>query len=40
MPENDDYKPIIVTAENDFVVWGIVVYVIKTVQYVCADRLQ
>ena len=31
MPENDDYKPIIVTPENDFVVWGIVVYVIKAV---------
>ena len=31
MPENDDYKPIIVTKENDFVVWGIVVYVIKAV---------
>lgn len=31
MPENDDYKPIIVTEENDFVVWGIVVYVIKAV---------
>jgi DNA polymerase V len=31
MPENDDYKPIIVTPENNFVVWGIVVYVIKAV---------
>ena len=29
LPENDSYKPIRVTAENDFIVWGIVVYVIK-----------
>jgi DNA polymerase V len=29
MPANDDYKPIKVTAENDFLVWGIVTYVIK-----------
>jgi DNA polymerase V len=27
---NDDYNPIMVTAENDFIVWGIVVHVIKT----------
>ncbi|MFD2741951.1 MULTISPECIES: LexA family protein [Sphingobacterium] len=31
MPENDDYKPITVTPENDFVVWGIVTHVIKNV---------
>ena len=29
MPANDSYKPIRVTAENDFVVWGILTYVIK-----------
>lgn len=28
--ENIDYKPIKVTAENEFIVWGIVVHVIKT----------
>ena len=27
---NEAYKPIRVTAENDFLVWGIVVHVIKT----------
>jgi DNA polymerase V len=29
LPENGSYDPIKVTAENDFIVWGIVVYVIK-----------
>jgi len=29
LPENESYKPIKVTAENDFIVWGIVVFVIK-----------
>ena len=29
MPENEAYQPIRVTAENDFIVWGIVVFVIK-----------
>lgn len=29
LPENESYQPIRVTAENDFIVWGIVVYVIK-----------
>jgi DNA polymerase V len=29
MPANPDYKPIQVTAENDFLIWGIVTYVIK-----------
>jgi len=29
LPENEAYQPIKVTAENDFIVWGIVVYVIK-----------
>lgn len=30
MPENEDYSPIVVTADNDFVVWGIVTHVIKS----------
>lgn len=29
IPANDAYKPIRVTAENDFIVWGIVINVIK-----------
>jgi DNA polymerase V len=29
VPENDDYKPIKVTQENDFLIWGIVTTVIK-----------
>ena len=29
--ENKNYKPIKVTVENDFLIWGIVTYVIKTV---------
>ncbi len=29
MPANDEFKPIRITAENDFMVWGIVTYVIK-----------
>lgn len=29
MPANTDFKPIPVTEENDFLVWGIVTYVIK-----------
>jgi DNA polymerase V len=31
IPENKNYKPIKVTEENEFVVWGIVTYVIKKV---------
>lgn len=31
MPENEKYKSIKVTDENEFVVWGIVTYVIKEV---------
>jgi len=31
MPENKKYKPIKVTDENEFIVWGIVTYVIKEV---------
>ena len=30
-PENKDYKPIKVTQENDFIIWGIVTNVIKKV---------
>lgn len=29
--ENDNYKPILVTKENDFLIWGIVTTVIKSV---------
>lgn len=29
MPANDNYKPIKVNEDNDFVIWGIVTYVIK-----------
>lgn len=29
IPENPEYQPIRITAENEFVVWGIVTYVIK-----------
>ena len=31
VPENDKYKPIKVTDENEFIVWGIVTYVIKKI---------
>lgn len=31
IPENENYEPIRVTEENDFVIWGIVTYVIKSV---------
>lgn len=31
MPENENYPPIKVTPENDFIVWGIVTHVIKSV---------
>jgi DNA polymerase V len=30
MPANENYKPIKVSEENDFIVWGIVVHVIKS----------
>lgn len=30
MPENEDYQPIKVTEENNFIVWGIVTHVIKS----------
>lgn len=31
IPENSDYKPIRITDENDFMIWGVVAYVIKKV---------
>ncbi len=31
MPANSRYKPIRITSENNFIVWGIVTYVIKKV---------
>ena|SRR5690606_8365040 len=31
MPENDDYQPIVVTEDNEFIVWGVVTHVIKSV---------
>jgi len=30
IPENKDFKPIKVTEDNDFVIWGIVLHVIKS----------
>lgn len=30
MPENDDYQPIKIEKENDFLVWGVVTFVIKS----------
>ena len=29
MPENSNYKPIKISQDNDFIIWGIVTYVIK-----------
>lgn len=31
VPENDTYQPIKITEDNQFIVWGIVTYVIKSV---------
>lgn len=31
VPANKDYKPIKVTADNDFMIWGIVRYIIKKI---------
>lgn len=31
MPANPKYKPIVVTEENEFMIWGIVTYVIKKI---------
>ena len=30
IPENEKYQPIKVTEENDFIIWGIVIHVIKS----------
>jgi len=30
LPENKDYKPIKITEDNDFQIWGVVTYVIKS----------
>jgi DNA polymerase V len=32
LPANENYSPIVVTEENDFLIWGIVTYVIKKLQ--------
>jgi DNA polymerase V len=32
LPANDEFKPIKVTSDNDFLIWGIVVHVIKSFQ--------
>lgn len=29
MPENDNFKPILVTEDNELIIWGIVTYIIK-----------
>lgn len=29
VPEHSDYKPIVVTPDNDLIIWGIVTYIIK-----------
>ncbi|SHE80730.1 DNA polymerase V [Flavobacterium fontis] len=31
MPENPSYPPILITEENELIIWGIVTYVIKSV---------
>lgn len=31
LPANEKYEPIKVTPDNDFIIWGIVIHVIKTV---------
>jgi DNA polymerase V len=31
MPENEDYQPIQVTSDNEFIIWGVVTTVIKKV---------
>ena len=32
MPANDEFKPIKITEENDFLVWGVVAYVVHKVR--------
>lgn len=34
---NEKYKPILVTEENDFLIWGIVIHVVKSFANVCLD---
>ena len=29
MPENKDFEPIVITDENQLIIWGIVTYVVK-----------
>ncbi|MDI9310811.1 MAG: translesion error-prone DNA polymerase V autoproteolytic subunit [Limnohabitans sp.] len=31
VPENDDFEPIYITEDNQFVIWGIVTYVLKKI---------
>ncbi|RXQ91553.1 translesion error-prone DNA polymerase V autoproteolytic subunit [Ancylomarina salipaludis] len=31
MPENEKFEPIKVTSDNDFLIWGVVTYIIKAV---------
>jgi DNA polymerase V len=31
MPENEQYKPLQVTEDNELIIWGIVTHVLKTV---------
>ncbi|TVR80878.1 MAG: LexA family transcriptional regulator [Chitinophagaceae bacterium] len=31
LPENEDFKPLKVTEENEFIVWGVVKHIIKTI---------
>lgn len=37
VPANKDYEPLEVLEHNDFQVWGIVTYVIKSMRDVCTD---
>ena len=37
VPANKDYEPMEVQEHNDFLVWGIVTYVIKSMRNVCSD---
>lgn len=30
MPENEDYQPLEVTADNELIIWGIIIHVIKS----------
>lgn len=31
LPANTNFKPIVITEQNDFIIWGIVMYVIKKI---------